>query len=73
MTDPSTLNHLGKGIFAPQHEATLLADGYIFAAELPPCKGKPFLSMVACKRPISDAVTAGELDSPRFRRTPVLP
>lgn len=66
--DPDPDNQLGKGILAPALEAELIADGCVFAARLPPRKGKPFWSLLLCKRPIADAVTDGELDSPRYRR-----
>lgn len=63
--DPNPKNELGKGILRPDKEAELLSDGYIFACRIP---GTKVGALLVCKRPIADAVTAGELDSPRFRR-----
>lgn len=65
----SQLNELGKGIFSPEDEAKLLADGYIFAARVP---GTRAGGLVVCKRAIADAVTDGELDSPRYRHPSTL-
>lgn len=67
--DPDSDNQLGKGLLDATLEASLIADGCVFAAQLPPRKGKPFWSIVCSKRPIADAVTDGELDSPRFRKS----
>lgn len=61
---PSPKNELGKGIFAPDDETDLLARGYIFARRVP---GTLVGTIVACKRPIADAVTDMALDSPRYR------
>lgn len=61
---PSPLNELGKGIFAPEDEADLLARGYIFASRVP---GARFGLRVLCKRPIADAVTDANLDNRRTR------
>lgn len=66
--DPNPKNQLGKGILAPALEAELIADGCIFAAQLPPRKGKPGWGLLLCKRLIADAVTDGELDSARYRQ-----
>lgn len=65
--DPNPLNQLGKGSLAAALEAELIAGGCVFAARLPPRRGKPFWSLVCSKRPIADAVTDGELDAQRFR------
>lgn len=64
---PSPKNELGKSIFPPEVEADLLARGYVFASRVP---GARFGTRVFCKRPIADAVTDGDLDSPRFRNRP---
>lgn len=64
--DPSPLNELGKGIFSPEKEAELLAGGYIFACKVP---GTLVKTSLVCKRRLSDAVTDGDLDSPRYRGT----
>lgn len=61
---PSPRNELGKGIFSPEKEARLLAQGYIFACRIP---GTLVPTLLRCKRPIADAVTDGELDGPLFR------
>lgn len=66
--DPDPDNQLGKGILAPALEAELLARGVVFAVRLPPCKGKPFWSLVASFRPIADAVTDAEMDNPFVTR-----
>lgn len=65
--DPSPKNQLGKGILAPELEARLLEEGYVFAAFVPPTGPKSPRTMVRCKRFIADAVTDANLDSPRFR------
>lgn len=65
--DPNPKNQLGKGILPPALEAELIADGCVFAVRFPPRKNKPFWSLLCCKRPIADAVTDMEIDSPRFR------
>lgn len=70
--DPDPDNQLGKGIFSHDFEADLLAQDYVFAVRFPPRKGKPFGTLLCSKRPIADAVTDGELDSPRFRSQPRL-
>lgn len=62
---PSTKNELGKGILAPEKEARLLAEGYIFICKVP---GTLVGVRAGCKRPIADAVTDMALDSPRYRR-----
>lgn len=67
---PSAKNELGKGIFPPDEEADLLAKGYVFACRVP---GTLVSGLVACKRPIADAVTDMALDSPRFRTVPTPP
>lgn len=64
---PSQLNELGKGIFSPQDEAELMADGYIFACHVP---GTLVGTLLVCKRPIADAVTDGQLDR-RSTRVPI--
>lgn len=64
--DPDPDNQLGKGIFTDSLESELLAQGVVFAVRLPPRKGKPFWSLLCSYRPIADAVTDSELDSPRF-------
>lgn len=61
---PSQLNELGRGIFSAQDEARLMARGYIFACHVP---GTLVGTLLACKRPIADAVTDGELDRRRTR------
>lgn len=68
--DPDPMNHLGKGIFTPDEEAELLAEGYIFAHYMPPTKVKPFGSVIVCKRLIADAITDMVLDVPRVSRRP---
>ena len=68
--DPNPQNELGKGILDPDHEADLLARGYIFAAKVP-APDLPFGIHIICKRRLLDAVLDGELVSPRFRRRPV--
>jgi hypothetical protein len=67
--DPDPDNQLGKHILDPALEASLVARGVVFAARLPPRKGKPFWSLVCSLRPIADAVTDGELDNPLQSRT----
>lgn len=67
--DPDPDNQLGKGILDPELEASLVEQGVVFAASLPPRKGKPFWSMVCSMRSIAEAVTDGELDNP-LRTTP---
>lgn len=62
---PSAKNELGKGIFSAEKEAELLAKGYIFACKVP---GDGVGVLLVCKRPIADAVTDGQLDSPRYRQ-----
>lgn len=62
--DPNPKNQLGKGVFSPEDEAKMLAQGYVFACRFPPTKDKPFWSRLVCKRPVADAVTDMELDNP---------
>jgi hypothetical protein len=59
---PSLKNQLGRGIFLPQEEARLLAEGYIFACKLTSNTG--IKGSLVCRRPIADAVTDAELDNP---------
>lgn len=63
---PSKKNQLGKGMFSPDTEAALVAEGYIFACRLPT---RTVGALLVCKRPIADAVTDGEMDDPRSRVT----
>ena len=69
--DPDPDNQLGKGYFEPAFEASLLAQGVIFAVGLPPRKDKPFWSLVCCNRLIADAVTDSEINDPRYCLLPV--
>lgn len=62
---PSGKNELGKGVFPAEKEAELLAKGYVFACKVP---GGRVSTLLVCKRPIADAVTEGQLDSPRYRQ-----
>lgn len=64
---PSAKNELGKGIFAPEDEANLLAKGCVFARRVP---GTLVSGIVTSRRPIAAAVTDMQLDSPRFRNRP---
>lgn len=61
---PSAKNEFGKGILAPEKEARLLTEGYVFTCKVP---GTLVGVRLGCKRPIADAVTDGELDSQQFR------
>ena len=56
--DPHPLNELGRGILAPDVEARLLADGYIFAATVIPKDRRvpPFLA--TSKRPFAEAAAS---------------
>lgn len=65
--DPNPKNDLGKGVFTPEREAELLAQGYVFARYWPPTKRLPFGTTSVSKRFIADAVTDMALDD---RRTP---
>jgi len=62
---PSPHNQLGKGVFSPDKEAKLLADGYIFACRIVSGRIK---GIVCCKRPIADAMRDMELDDPYATR-----
>ena len=61
---PSSKNELGKGIFVPEDEDSLLAKGCIFARRVPDTLVG---TIVTSSRPIADAVTDMQLDSPRYR------
>lgn len=60
---PSAKNELGKNIL--DNEGDLLARGYLFACRVPHTLVG---TLLVCKRPITDAVTDGELDSLSHKR-----